>query len=38
MTIGDELGYYKALATEALSPAEPAQRTNTNERHAREWL
>ena len=38
MTIGDELGYYKALAREALSPAELARHTDTNERYAREWL
>jgi SAM-dependent methyltransferase len=38
MTIGDELGYYKALAKEAQSPAELALRTGTNERYAREWL
>ena len=38
MTIGDELGYYKALAKEALTPAELARATDTNERYAREWL
>jgi SAM-dependent methyltransferase len=38
MTIGDELGYYKALANEALSPADLARHTNTSERYAREWL
>ncbi|HEX3430845.1 MAG TPA: class I SAM-dependent methyltransferase [Rhizomicrobium sp.] len=38
MTIGDELGYYKALSKEAMSPAELARHTNTNERYAREWL
>jgi SAM-dependent methyltransferase len=38
MTIGDELGYYKALAGEPLTPAELARRTQTNERYAREWL
>ena len=38
MTIGDELGYYKALAKASLTPAELAARTNTNERYAREWL
>jgi SAM-dependent methyltransferase len=38
MTIGDELGYYKALAKEALTPADLARLTNTNERYAREWL
>ncbi|MGH6889996.1 MAG: class I SAM-dependent methyltransferase [Rhizomicrobium sp.] len=38
MTIGDELGYYKALAKEALAPADLARLTHTNERYAREWL
>lgn len=38
ISIGDELGYYKALAKEALSPAELARLTQTNERYAREWL
>jgi len=38
MTIGDELGYYKALAKSALTPEELARATNTNERYAREWL
>jgi SAM-dependent methyltransferase len=38
ISIGDELGYYKALAMEAMSPADLAQHTKTNERYAREWL
>jgi SAM-dependent methyltransferase len=38
ISIGDELGYYKALAKQALSPAELAGLTQTNERYAREWL
>jgi SAM-dependent methyltransferase len=38
ISIGDELGYYKALAKQALSPAELAGLTHTNERYAREWL
>ena len=38
VSIGDELGFYKALAKEALTPAELAQRTDTNERYVREWL
>jgi SAM-dependent methyltransferase len=38
MSIGDELGYYKALAKEALTPADLARLTHTNERYAREWL
>lgn len=36
--IGDELGFYKALAKERLTPAELAERTSTNERYVREWL
>ena len=36
--MGDRLGLYKALAAEALTPAELATRTNTNERYVREWL
>lgn len=36
--LGDELGLYKALAKERLTPAELAQRTGTNERYMREWL
>ncbi|HEX4159333.1 MAG TPA: class I SAM-dependent methyltransferase [Rhizomicrobium sp.] len=38
VTIGDELGYYKALAKEPITPAELARATNTNERYAGEWL
>ena len=38
MSIGDELGLYKALAAERLTPAELAARTGTNERYIREWL
>jgi SAM-dependent methyltransferase len=38
VSIGDELGLYKALAKEALTPAELAKRTNTHERYIREWL
>src|ERR1700722_57752 len=38
MTIGDELGYYKALAKEALTPADLARLTLTSERYTREWL
>ncbi|HWU26574.1 MAG TPA: class I SAM-dependent methyltransferase [Rhizomicrobium sp.] len=38
MSIGDELGFYKALAKAALTPQELAQATNTNERYVREWL
>jgi len=36
--VGDELGLYKALAAEQLTPAELAQRTGTHERYVREWL
>ncbi|HYZ92874.1 MAG TPA: methyltransferase domain-containing protein [Actinomycetota bacterium] len=37
--IGDRLGYYAALAdADALTPAELATKTGTNERYAREWL
>jgi len=38
VSIGDELGYYKALAKEKLTPGELARRTHTNERYVREWL
>jgi SAM-dependent methyltransferase len=36
--VGDELGFYKALAGERLSAAELARRTGTYERYVREWL
>ncbi|WP_267224983.1 class I SAM-dependent methyltransferase [Dyella silvae] len=36
--IGDELGFYRALAAERLDPAGLAKRTGTNERYVREWL
>src|SRR5688572_14290703 len=38
VSIGDELGFYKALATEPLTIGELAVRTSTNERYVREWL
>lgn len=38
VSIGDELGFYKALATEPLTTRELAVRTSTNERYVREWL
>jgi 2-polyprenyl-3-methyl-5-hydroxy-6-metoxy-1,4-benzoquinol methylase len=38
VSIGDELGFCKALATEPLTPGELAVRTSTNERYVREWL
>lgn len=36
--LGDELGLYKALAKESLTPVDLAARTNTNARYIREWL
>jgi len=37
--IGQKLGLYKALASgEAVTPAELAEKTKTNERYVREWL
>ena len=36
--IGDELGLYAALASERLTSAELADRTDTSERYIREWL
>jgi SAM-dependent methyltransferase len=39
VVIGDKLGLYKAMAdSEPVTPAELAQRTQTNERYIREWL
>ncbi len=38
VVIGESLGLYKALAREALTPAELAERTGTDERYVREWL
>jgi SAM-dependent methyltransferase len=38
VSIGDELGLYKALNDGPLTPAELAQRTGTHERYIREWL
>ncbi|MGC1551074.1 MAG: class I SAM-dependent methyltransferase [Rhodanobacter sp.] len=38
ISLGDELGLYKALAKEALTSAQLAERTNTSERYVREWL
>jgi SAM-dependent methyltransferase len=38
MSIGDELGLYKALAKGPQTPAELARNTSTNERYIREWL
>lgn len=36
--VGDRLGLYKALAQQASTPAELAERTGTSERYVREWL
>jgi hypothetical protein len=36
--VGDRLGLYKELAEGAVTSAELAQRTGTNERYVREWL
>jgi 2-polyprenyl-3-methyl-5-hydroxy-6-metoxy-1,4-benzoquinol methylase len=38
ISLGDELGLYKELATGPLTSAELARRTGTNERYIREWL
>jgi SAM-dependent methyltransferase len=36
--IGDELGFYKALAAAPATPKQLAERTGTHERYVREWL
>jgi SAM-dependent methyltransferase len=38
VVIGEKLGLYKALASEAMSSAELAAKTQTDERYVREWL
>src|ERR1700752_770325 len=38
ISIGDELGLYRALAKERLTAPELSPRTGTNERYVREWL
>jgi SAM-dependent methyltransferase len=38
MLMGDELGFYRALAKGKLTPAELAKETGTHERYVREWL
>ncbi len=38
VVIGEKLGLYKALATGAMTSAELAARTQTDERYLREWL
>jgi SAM-dependent methyltransferase len=38
LSLGDELGLYRALAKDRLTPEELARRTGTSERYVREWL
>jgi 2-polyprenyl-3-methyl-5-hydroxy-6-metoxy-1,4-benzoquinol methylase len=38
VSIGDELGFYRALAAAPLTAGELAAKTGTNERYVREWL
>jgi 2-polyprenyl-3-methyl-5-hydroxy-6-metoxy-1,4-benzoquinol methylase len=38
VSVGDELGLYKALAAGPLTAGELAAKTSTNERYVREWL
>lgn len=38
VVIGEKLGLYKALATDAMTSAELANKTQTDERYVREWL
>jgi SAM-dependent methyltransferase len=38
VVIGEKLGLYKALAADALTSAELAAKTGTDERYVREWL
>jgi 2-polyprenyl-3-methyl-5-hydroxy-6-metoxy-1,4-benzoquinol methylase len=38
VVIGERLGLYKALAGQAMTSVELAQRTGTDERYVREWL
>ena len=38
VVIGEKLGLYKALAAQAMDPAELAEKTQTDERYLREWL
>ena len=38
VVIGEKLGLYKALAGGAMTPAELAAKTSTDERYVREWL
>src|SRR3954464_7203066 len=38
VVIGEKLGLYKALAEQAMSSAQLAAKTDTDERYVREWL
>lgn len=38
VSIGDELGFYKALAEGPMTPGDLARKTDTNERYVCEWL
>ncbi len=38
VSIGDELGFYRALAAAPMTAGELAAKTGTNERYVREWL
>jgi len=38
MLVGDQLGFYKALAARPMRPDELAEHTGTSERYVREWL
>jgi SAM-dependent methyltransferase len=38
VVIGEKLGLYRALAGNPATPAQLAERTNTDERYVREWL
>jgi SAM-dependent methyltransferase len=38
VSIGDELGLYRALANGPMTPGELAEQTRTNARYVREWL
>src|SRR3977135_2923983 len=38
ISIGDSLGYYRALASGPMTSALLAEKTGTHERYAREWL
>jgi SAM-dependent methyltransferase len=38
ISIGDSLGYYRALASGPMTSASLAEKTGTHERYAREWL